>query len=112
MTAEHRAEIQRVVQGLAASAKAYDERGRSSMPIELDHVTSLMVASHDFAIFDARIERLLTLVNPIVEAGKGQIGTHSDRCFEYHHGCLAVLVQSLLTEPPATPDTEPVEREQ
>lgn len=45
MTAEHREQIREVVQSVVEVAKAYDAKGRSSMPIELDEVTALMAAA-------------------------------------------------------------------
>lgn len=54
----------------------------------------------------AEVERLRTnnaelvaLTQPILDRTEGQIGTHSDRCFEYHVACLAGLVQARLTVP-------------
>jgi len=51
----------------------------------------------------AEVERLHTisadlvaLVQPILDRTKDQIGTHSDRCFEYHVACLAGLVRTRL----------------
>lgn len=40
---------------------------------------------------------LLALIQPILDRTEGQIGTHSDRCFEYHVACLAGLVKARLT---------------
>lgn len=41
---------------------------------------------------------LHALIAPILARTEGQIGTHSDRCYEYHVGCLAVAVEGLLKE--------------
>lgn len=45
------------------------------------------------------VDDALALIQPILDRTEGQIGTHSDRCFEYHVGCLAAAVRVALTNP-------------
>lgn len=54
-------------------------------------------ARSSYAPSNAKVGRLLTMVQPIIARTEGQIGTHSDRCYEYHVACLAVIVKDLLS---------------
>lgn len=44
----------------------------------------------------AKLAAVEALVKPIYDRTEGQIGTHSDRCHEYHSGCLAVAVKLTI----------------
>ena len=54
--------------------------------------TALRVATEE----SERIAAVLSLTAPLIEHGKGKIGTHSDRCHEHHAGCLAHRVADIL----------------
>lgn len=47
---------------------------------------------------DAVLEELRTLVEPIIDRSKDQVGTHYPNCHEYHVACLAVLVSDTIED--------------
>lgn len=48
------------------------------------------------------VARVRTLTEPVLTRTEGQIGTHSDRCYEYHVECLAAAVDSSLNSQEVT----------
>jgi hypothetical protein len=71
---------------------------RLTRPIDIDGHDLIALLSK-YADQRSKIDTALALMAPIIERGKGQIGTHSDLCHEYHVGCLAVRVSADLTTP-------------
>jgi hypothetical protein len=58
----------------------------------------LTEAAHHLSDANARTTRLRALIDPILARTEGQIGTHSERCYEYHVGCLAHRVAAVLED--------------
>lgn len=43
-------------------------------------------------------EQIRLLIAPILERTKGEVGTHSPSCYEYHVACLAARINELIGE--------------
>lgn len=44
------------------------------------------------------LKAVTEIVDPIVKAAEGRIGTHSATCYEYHVHCLAALIAERIEE--------------
>ena len=62
-----------------------------------DAAEMLEVAKAECVRLERQHAELRAMIAPIIERTKDQIGTHSDRCFEYHVACLAVAVREVLS---------------
>lgn len=58
--------------------------------------TALMAATELEELYEL-LEGLEALVQPILDRTEGQIGTHSDKCYEYHVACLAAVVSHRVS---------------
>jgi hypothetical protein len=67
VTAATYAPAREVLERMARLALARDEAGRSSAPISLDDLTTLMAAAHDCLLFAGRIERAEAYLAECVE---------------------------------------------
>lgn len=45
---------------------------------------------------EQQIVDVKTLLAPIIEKNRDQIGTHGPDCWQWHHGCLAVAVMARI----------------
>jgi len=68
-----------------------------TLDIEADDAEFIAHAREDVPAMVAKLRELLALVDPIIERiDPDQIGTHSDRCHEYHVDCLALAVRARI----------------
>ena len=42
------------------------------------------------------VSRVLTILENVIDAHKGEIGTHYGGCYRFHAGCLAVTILHAL----------------
>ena len=40
--------------------------------------------------------RVLAILDAVIDAHKGEVGTHYDGCYKFHAGCLAVRIRHVL----------------
>lgn len=88
----------RRAKGGTIAERAYDLAATTPLSYEQAHEAIL----HTTDLWDERVQMkatnaaLVTLVQPILDRTEGQIGTHSDKCYEYHVACLAAVVRHRL----------------